>query len=254
MTSNVSPKIKYLVLYALVAIIPIAGTGLLPWIDVNNLIFYYYIAQILSLVLGIAHVFLIRAIFPEVVSENFGNGFWMTIVIMILSAIAAAVLYYIIKLPYNFITYIIPFIIPYLAWQAFNYFAAIPPRIYKLWYYPVSEDIPDLDFIDLNQVEMVQFLLKKSPKNAAKSNFTSKAPLNMTLGQLFFILINDYNEKNPQSTVTYLTPEQKPYGWWFYKKKGLFKSKHFLDPGLTFQENGIIANDSIYAVRYAKIS
>lgn len=252
MANNSSSLIKPLIFYSLVALVLMAGVSLLPWIDVNHLTTFYYVAQLLALAFGMVHVWLMGVFLSILVKGKFWNGLWLTLALMALTEIAVVTLYFFIKLPFTFITYIIPFVVPYLVWQALRYFAAIPPRLYRLWYYPVAQDIPDLDFIDLSQVVMVQFVLSKSPSDASKSNFTSKAPMNMTLGQLFFILINDYNEKNPQGTVTYLTQGHKPYGWWFYKKRGLFKSKHFLDPALTFRDNGILANDHIYATRYAK--
>jgi hypothetical protein len=249
LTNNSSSQIKALILYALVTLILMAGVSLLPWINENNLTAFYYISQLLALVLGTVHAWLMGVFLSNMVKGKFWNGLWITLALMALTEIAVVIVYYFIKFPFPFITYIIPFIVPYLAWQALRYYAAIPPRVYRLWHYPVAQDIPDLDFIDLSQVVMVQFVLSKSPTDATISNFTSKAPLNMTLGQLFLILINDYNEKYPQSTVTYLKQGQKPYGWWFYKKKGLFKFKQFLDPALTFRDNGIVANDFIYATR-----
>jgi len=73
----------------------------------------------------------------------------------------------------------------------------------------------------------------------------------MPLGVLFFIFINDYNEKKPHDTITYLIGQHhKPYGWLFYRRKGIFKQKQYFDPDLTIQENGIRQSEIIYAVRY----
>ena len=71
----------------------------------------------------------------------------------------------------------------------------------------------------------------------------------MTLGQLFFIFINDYNEKNSQNTIEYLESKNSPYGWLFFRKKKWFKRKHYFDPALSFRQNAIQPNEFIYAIR-----
>jgi hypothetical protein len=109
--------------------------------------------------------------------------------------------------------------------------------------------MPDLDMIDLSQIEVIQFVFTKNPNDSTQTNFTSKAPLNMTLGQLFFIFINDYNDKNVQHPIGYLKATREPFGWLFYRKKKLFNQKHFFDADLTFRDNGIQPNERIYAIR-----
>jgi hypothetical protein len=236
-------------IYALILLILISLTGLLQWVDTGAADTYYYFAQALVLVLGVTHVFLMYRFIPQIHPGDFWKGLGITFLIMLAGAIATAILYHFIGLDYRFLTYILPFIVPWLCWQVFRVFFQIPSPAFKTWYYPLHEEMPDLDMIDLSQIEVVQFVFSKNPQDATQTNFTAKAPLNMTLGQLFFIFINDYNDKNEQHPIHYLKSADQPHGWFFYRKKKWFNQKEFLDSDLSFLNNAIQPNEFIYAVR-----
>lgn len=236
-------------LYALILVILLGCISLLQWTNSDRIDLYYYFAQALTLVLGIAHVWLIYKFVSQITPADFWKGFLLTVLIMLGGTVAAAILYHYLELNNRFLTYVLPFIIPYFCWQVYLYFFQIPSPIYKSWYYPLNQEMPDLDMIDLSQIEVIQFVFSKTPQDTTQTNFTSKAPLNMTLGQLFFIFINDYNDKNVQHPIGYLKPTQEPFGWLFYRKKKWFNQKHYFDADLSFRDNGIQPNELIYAVR-----
>ena len=237
-------------LYALIIVILLGFISLLQWTNSNQADSYYYFAQALVFITGIGHVWLMYKLL-QITPGDFWKGFLITVMIMFAGTVAAAIMYYFIHLDYRFLTYILPFIIPYLCWQVYQFFFQIPAPVYKYWYYPLNEEMPDLDMIDLSQIEVVQFVFSKNPQDPTQTNFTSKAPLNMTLGQLFFIFINDYNDKNAQHPIEYLKSAQEPFGWLFYRKKKWFNQKHFFDADLSFHNNSIKPNEFIYAVRVA---
>ena len=239
---------KTILLYALVMAIVTGFIGLLQWINTNEADLYYYLAQALVFILGIVHVRLMYKFLP-ITPGDFWKGFLATLIIMIAAVVATAVIYYFIQLDYRFLTYILPFIIPYICWQVYQVFFQIPAPVYKTWYYPLNEEMPDLDMIDLSQIEVVQFVFFKKIQDPAQTSFTSKAPLNMTLGQLFFIFINDYNEKNAQQHIEYLKSAQEPFGWLFYRKTKWLNKKHFFDADLSFSNNAILPNETVYAER-----
>ncbi|MDP4213187.1 MAG: TssN family type VI secretion system protein [Bacteroidota bacterium] len=236
-------------LYALILVILLGLISLLQWSETSQADSYYYFGQALVLCLGAGHVLLMYKFVPPISPDDFRKGLLFTLLLMLAAALAAAVLYYFILLDYRFLTYILPFVIPYLCWQACRFFFQIPSRTYKSWYYPLNEEMPDLDMIDLSQIEVVQFVFFKNPQDTTQTNFTSKAPLNMTLGQLFFIFINDYNDKNVQNPISYLKSSGQPYGWLFYRKKKWLGQQHFFDADLSFRDNSIQPNEFIYAVR-----
>jgi hypothetical protein len=235
-------------LYALVMTILTGIIGLLGWININQADSYYYFAQSLVFVVGIVHTWLMYKFLP-VTPGDFWKGLLLTVLIMCAGALAVAIVYYFIHLDYRFLTYIFAFIVPFLCWQVYQGFFQIPAAVYKAWYYPLDQEMPDLDMIDLSQIEVVQFVFSKKLQDATQTSFTSKAPLNMTLGQLFFIFINDYNDKNVQHHIEYLKSAQDPFGWLFYRKTKWFNKKHFFDAELSFRDNSIQPNELIYAER-----
>jgi hypothetical protein len=141
------------------------------------------------------------------------------------------------------------FPVGYLVWRSFFFFESIPPKIYKLWHYPVGKEMPDLDFIDLSRIVVIQFMFPKYAKDWDITKFNAKAPLAMDLGHLFFLFINDYQIKNPTKRVEYIDEKGKPYGWMFYTQKRWWQRKRYLDPDLTFIQNSIIENRKIVAIR-----
>jgi hypothetical protein len=235
--------------YALILVILLALISLLQRTNSDQTDAYYYFAQVLALMLGTLHVWLSGRFMPQISRNEFWKGLAATLLLMLLATLAAVTLYYFLLLDYRFLTCILPFVIPYLCWHAIRLFFQIPARLYKSWYYPLNADMPDLDMIDLSQIEVVQFVFSKTPGDSTHTNFTSKAPLNMSLGQLFFIFINDYNDKNIQNPIGYLKPDRQPFGWHFFRKKKWFNQKQYFDADLSFRDNYIQPNEFIYAVR-----
>jgi hypothetical protein len=240
---------RRILLYGLIAVILFCAISLLQWVDSGSVDLYFYFAEILVLGLGILHVSLMNRFLMGSLAGHFGWGLLATFLLMLFGAIGSAVIYYFAKLNYPFLTFILPFFLPFICWETYLFFIRIPSALYKVWFYPLNEEMPDLDMIDLSQIEVVQFVFNKKPQDGSETNFTSKAPLNMTLGQLFFIFINDYNEKNSQNTIVFLDQQNLPQGWLFYRKRKWFNKKRFFDPDLSFRNNAIQPNEFIYARR-----
>ena len=238
-------------LYIFIFVLLLSSCGLLEWIDPYSADFYFYIAFILALGLGILHIMLGPKFLGVGSSLSFNRGLLLILLILVLSGLVMAVIFYRLNLPYYFISFVVAFALPFFIWHSYRLFIQIPSARYKRWFYPIDERMPDLDMIDLSEIVVVQFVFSKKPEDGKQTNFTSKAPLNMSLGQLFFIFINDYNERNSQQTISYLDVDNQPFGWFFYKEKGWFKKKYYYDPELSFKENGIEPNRTIYVVRDA---
>jgi hypothetical protein len=236
-------------LYGLVATLLFCIVGLLLWTDILSAASYYYFALSLVLVLGILHVFLMHRLIAQIRPGDFWKGLGFTFLLMLLGAVAVGIIYYFLQLNFILVTFVLPFFIPFLCWYTGHFFIKIPPRFYKIWYYPINDTMPDLDMIDLTQMAVVQFIFHKKQQDANPISFTSKAPLDMTLGQLFFIFINDYNEKNSQGTIEFLDTQQSPNGWLFYRKNKWFNRKYYFDPELSFRQNTVAPNEFIYATR-----
>ncbi|GAB2790078.1 hypothetical protein GCM10027275_38680 [Rhabdobacter roseus] len=153
-----------------------------------------------------------------------------------------------------FVTSLLPFIIPFLIVQAYRYYELIPSATYQKWYYPLAGDMPDLDLLDLSKILVIQFEFLKKPDDTNITNFKAKAPVAMTLGDLFLVFINDYNERTPASPIQYTDDGGQPFGWVFSKKTAWWQRRIFLDPTLNFIQNQVDDNDTIIAMRVEELN
>lgn len=236
--------------YSLVTVLVLSGIGLLPLLQIDSVDAIFYLASFLSLLIGVLHVALLERFLP-VRNTEFVRALMITLLILLGSGIIAGIIYYFKNGSFSFLSSLLAFVVPFLGYQTYLFLMAIPPSKYKLWYYPVNEEMPDLDMVDLSQIEVVQFVFNKKHQDPVKTNFTSKAPLNMSLGQLFFIFINDYNEKNALNTIDWQKEQKAPFGWIFYRKGKWFKKNFYFDPDLSFRDNRIGPNEIIQAERIA---
>jgi Type VI secretion system, TssN len=216
----------------------------------------FFILQFLYLVMGYVHMRLMYKYLPHMEPTKFNKGFWFTI-LMILIGVASSVLMvrYGLKSKNAFFypTATLLFPVAYLVKKAFDAFIEIPHRQYKKWYYPLTVDAPDRDFIDLSVILIVHLNFTKRQSEKSLTTFTAKAPLNMAVGTLFQIFINDYNERNEDNPIQYVDDSRMPHGWLFFVNRGFWKKKFYLDPELTFKENNITDKESIFAIRFEGI-
>ncbi len=212
---------------------------------------YYLLVQGLALGLGCLHLWLNRRFAPDLFA-TFGRGALATILILLLGMGVALVSYWqtgCLVGRWPFVTSLIPFLIPFLVGQAYHYYVQIPPADYRKWYYPLGGDMPDLDLLDLSKILVLQFEFLKTPTDPNSTNFKAKAPVAMTLGDLFLIFINDYNERTPASPIQYTNALDQPYGWVFTKKTAWWQRPVYFDPDLDFNRNQLTDNATVIARR-----
>jgi hypothetical protein len=200
--------------------------------------------------LGIIHLFTLKRFLPSL-QTSYQIGF--TVLITLVGIIAVFLFYYFVltNVQNKSLTFgLIFFPLPFFIILAFQFFISIPGKKYKLWYYPLDQQMPDLDLLDLSKVLVIQFEFYKAPNDRDITNFKAKAPYEMPFGQLFFIFINDYNERNPHSLIKVTDEKHQPYAWTFYKKTSKWKSPQYVDPDLSFRENLITNNDIIFCNRH----
>lgn len=233
--------------YGAAAALLLAVMALLFRIDSIGVRWTFALAQLLAFSLGILHAWILSVKAPRL---SFPKGLLFTLLLMVCGALMAAILYYIMRLDPRFLCCLLFFPVPVLcvyAWRAYFY---IPFPVFKMWHYPMEEAMPDLDMIDLSQTLVVQLVLSKQVTESGRVSFTARAPLNMMLGQLFFIFINDYNEKNPHHPIGFLDAGTgRPDAWLFHRKYTRWRKKRYFDPDLSILENGIRPNEFIYAER-----
>lgn len=241
------PKRRSKNLLVLAVLMLICLIGLLGKYDFTDASSRFLWMQILFLGVGCLFYVWSDHILPWIENST-SREFWAHIGMMIAGTLAIALIYYFKGGDYAFLSAMIAFIIPYVVGRAWVHFTRIPDAVYKKWYYPLHGDMPDVDLVDLSKILVIQFEMTKKAGDNQLTNFKTKAPVNMTLGELFLIFINDYNENN-QEFIGVVDEDKAPYGWVFYLQKGIFKRKVYLDPDYSFYQNRNMDNDIVRAER-----
>lgn len=240
---------KIFIYYAIVSLLLfglINCIGLITSITVQTRFLLILLACLLT---GIIHIFAVKAIFRDLKPQI---SLLFTILLTLLGCIAVLVLNYFVfnKTSQALFTMgLVMFPLPFLFFCTLALYVSIPVKIFKKWYYPLDHSMPNLDLLDLSRVLIIQFEFLKSTTETSLTNFKAKAPSNMPFGELFYIFISDYNESHPQNIIEITDNKQQPYPWIFYINTSWWKRNKFVDPDLTFQENGIINNDIISCKR-----
>lgn len=214
---------------------------------------YFILFQALSLGAGILHLFTMRrwlkwtgpgAFWPEVLH---------LIAINLLGGIAMIMTYRIVNregMEIAMATSTLFFLIPYFIYQTYSRAIAIPPKIYKQWYYPIHSMEPDIDEAKLRNLLVISFEFQKQTADKYFTNFRAKAPVDMEFGQLFYYFINDYNERHDKSTIRFNKQTGEMHGWIFYKKpKWYTLFTKYIDAEKTIFINNIRENDIIICNR-----
>jgi hypothetical protein len=151
--------------------------------------------------------------------------------------------------PVSFVLAVIPFVLPYFFWESYQAWLAIPPRRYKLWQYNPLAPSPDLSRMDLNNFMVLHFWMTRRYGENLYHDFSSKAPYQMRLSDLFAIFLTDYNQLKPDQTLQYLDGQGQPYGWLFYAKQPWWRRRRYYDPDRTFQDNFLRQGSIVVAQR-----
>jgi hypothetical protein len=251
-----TPDRKRVAGYALVILLPLLlGTYLVLHTSFLSLSARFLALQTFALVWGILHAWLLGVYLPTWRLGRPLNHFWLTLLLTVVAMMAVVGLAY--RIPGDdiggrYAWALLLFPLGFLVKAAYHAFLHIPEKIYEPWFYPVGQPSPDLDLVDLSQILLIQFEFAKKPGDPVLTNFKAKAPKQMTLGDLFLLFVNDYNERHPQGPVEYLDARGKPYGWLFYVRSGSwFTPDRYLDHDFNFQQNSLVDNDIIITRRVA---
>jgi hypothetical protein len=118
---------KKILVYMLLFVLALSGISLIQKADLSMADILYYAALVLATFLGVIHVIMMNKLrFPQA-SRPFGFRFWVTIFILFTSVIISFVSYRLLSLDARFLTFIIPFIVPYFVWHSFIIFSEKEP-------------------------------------------------------------------------------------------------------------------------------
>lgn len=252
----ISKNKKKFIYYALFSLLTFALAGLIsaPAVLNDTPLNSFIGIQIILFILGLLHLYITKKYFSDFSFEesNFFYEFLFSIVILFVGLIAYVnVLNSFRPLLSNvFLGAGLFFLIPLMLKQLVNAAFSIPVAYFKRWKYPLNSKIKDPLSHELTDPEVISFEFQKTIDDIEVTNFRVKAPMNMEFGKLFYFFINDYNERHPQSPISFLNQNsQEPYSWnFFFKPNWLGISKH-LDFSKTVAQNKIKENDIIVCQR-----
>ncbi|MFN8292108.1 MAG: TssN family type VI secretion system protein [Chitinophagales bacterium] len=243
---------KHLIVHTLLVALISALWGTVGFLVAETPRLAFSIAQFLFLFLGLGHTLGIYLHQPWSSRTGFKKELFFSLSQFVVAALVFTLVIQFTAPPAYRLLFTfaaLPFLIPFLFMKLFDFAMMIPMLIYKRWFYPVEDEMPDADDIDMTQPIVLAFQFQKRMKDASYTNFRAKAPQRLGFGQLFFFFINDYNERHPESIIEYLDPHRQPSGWVFYVKNPWWKPNRFIDPHQTIQENTLKEDDIVICTR-----
>lgn len=143
------------------------------------------------------------------------------------------------------------FILPPLVKLSYEFFTDIPGKYYKTWDFDPDRQMPDFDMLDMSVVRIIQFSIKRHPRDQVLTSIKAKGLPGMKFSDFFHIFLVEYNEKNGEHPIILYDKNKNTFLWQFIKKNN-FISRTYIDPDLTMSENGIEENTLITCYRKRK--
>lgn len=244
-------SLLYIVVIALLLSLPTLllyseNTGELQWI---------IISQAFIIALGTLNVLLIKKILPWFEEQVFSMQILFLICILVFGYLFSNLSFTFFvssKVQLVWTLSLLWFIVPILLNRAIDRLLEVPQKVYKTWQYP-SAAVEDPSDEEMENPVVISFIFQKNSKSTDSTIFRAKAPVEMSLGRLFYFFINDYNSRHPEGIISYVDEENDPDKWIFFKRKSKYlKWKVALDPEDTISTCKIKENDVLICNRASK--
>lgn len=245
-------------LYGVVSSSIASGIAYVSTIISNNLFLVFWILAGLYLLFGTIHMAMVHKKYFHSNDADKNKVFIGEIVfglsIIFFTIVVFSSLQYFIEKRKPFLFYpvlmsTITFFIPLLFMYTFEAAYKIPDAVFKTWQYPLNNniDVPDLKPGEKELV--IGFEIEKKPTDTKKTYFRAKAPELMSLGELYYHFINDYNEAQSETAIEFSNAQHEPQLWWFREKPKWYGFQRILDPEVSVRENKIKENSVIICER-----
>ncbi|WP_295812203.1 TssN family type VI secretion system protein [uncultured Apibacter sp.] len=219
----------------------------------NNQIFGIFIFyQVIFFILGIIHCIVYRNYFDEFDTKSPWIEIFFSLIMIIYILFPFLFIYTIVKgntYVYNMMYSSLVFSIPTLIYLTFNASISIPPKIYKTWEFPEEHAYPDPPDSEYRDMVVITFIFHRDPNSDTRTEFRAKAPIRMDFGRLFYHFVNDYNLRNPDSTINLLDHNGEKQHWVFYLKSKYLGLPKFIKPDYPLYVNSIEENSVIICQR-----
>lgn len=253
------PKVKgkLLIVYVLLASLCIAIPGFLGFSGNMFNPYWYLLAMIIYLALGIFNVNLIGHYF-----NDSSKPVWFMVTFEVLVSLTCMLFGgYLFCLIYNWLspfdgyalissTSIAIFIIPLLFYYSYIQYINIPLDIYRTWEYSRDYESVDFDKLEFSNLLVLNLELTKTIKDGQKSRIDAKAPASgVSVGSWFYRVVDDYNHKYPSAPIHLFDDAGDSYSWIFYTKKSIFHFRRFINFEETMEKNKITKHSTIICKR-----
>ncbi len=245
-------RVLVIIVCSALVIAAVGFLGAVPGIE--DTVLWFIFMQIIYLGMGIFYYFLLKNEFLGELADPGISNILILITIIALGGVGFIKLFDFFdvhNLGYLYIRSVLFFVVPYFFMRMVDVYAAIPPEIYKVWYYDINAEDPDYDKYDLkNNIYLLELEFSKTPKKDVVTNFRAKAPVDIVFGEWYRSFINNYNYKFENEPIEYLDSNNSPYGWTFYTKPASWlDSKKFIDFEASIKDNKVNEKTVIVAKR-----
>ena len=250
-------KIRTIIIYVLLTSLSFALLGFLGFS--GNLFnpYWYLLSMLISLALGILHVNLLHFYFRKHFEKM-----WKAIVFELVLTITCLIVGgYFFSLIFNFIgkglgneymaaTSLVVFIIPLVFYYSYLQFISIPFDIYKTWQFDPEQKAYNFKGVDFDQLLVLNVELSKKVDDEQRFNIKAKTlPTEITFGEWFFRVVDDYNFKNANSKIQLFDETGKAFYWIFYVKKSFFSMRKYIDFEKDIVSNNLTENEYVICKR-----
>jgi hypothetical protein len=228
--------------------------GLLPH-DSGSLYLFF---QFFFLILGVVHVLLIFRY--QLLGTKFsGSPAFTTLLTAALSFVAAfgfnVLSKALVKEPEGMCaTCVIPFAIPFLVYQSYRHWKAVPPREM-----PVLKFEPEWKCPTDDEEDMIRLCFSIDKKytglKTIRGFFERPFPVNWTLAEAFHETVAAIvsNETRVPLEPSFRKQLMTPAEWVLFKRVGWFRREYF-DPGRRLSESPITAGEVVWTRRLRKLT
>ena len=184
---------KVFFIYTIILVIVFAGIAWLSNDRVlqNSPLGNFISFQVLFLILGFAHVWVLRKFFKGIHEKptDFWPEFLYTLVATVFGLVGFIMVAQLFKIDYTilFTAAALCFILPFMIVKVYEYSISVPIPVYESWDYPLNERMKDPSSDELKNPRVISFEFSKDTKESEITNFKLKAPEQMELGKLFLL-------------------------------------------------------------------
>lgn len=147
---------------------------------------------------------------------------------------------------------ILLFFIPLFIYM-YKAYLDIPAEIYKMRVYNSTERFePPQASIDMDQLLVCEIEVSRNIGDKTPIRIKAKTTRSFIFGEWFGMIVTDYNTRKVDKQIE-ICNDQDPYGWIFYTEQSFMKSRRYVDPDLSFEENDLVESNLIVAKRIRKI-